>query len=288
MKISHFARNLLELNLAVFLISTSGVLGRYIDVPAPLTICLRALLGAAVLYLFIRYKKIDYALKGKDRWTVLFGGLLFGTHWVTYFISLQLSSVAIGMLSLYTYPVITALLEPIIQKTKIHRTHLLLGALILVGIYFLVPEFDLENQDFKAITFGVFSALCYALRNIILKPKVTQYGGSTLMFYQLIVIVVFTSPLFLFLDGSKVITYLPFTVILGLLTTAVGHTLFLYSFRNFSTITASIISSLQPIYGIILGVIFLSETPKFNTLIGGTIILASVLVESLRVYRART
>ena len=283
----NFTRNLLELNVAVFLISTSGVLGRYIDVPAPLTICLRSVLGGLVLYGFIRYKKLNLAIEGKDRWTVLLGGLLFGAHWITYFIALQLSNVAIGMLSLYTYPAITALLEPLIHKTKIERTHLILGPLILLGIYFLVPEFSFDNQYFTAIVFGVVSAHCYALRNILMKPKVEKYNGSSIMFYQLLVIVVFTAPLFFFLDSSHVVAYLPFTVILGLLTTAVGHTLFLYSFKNFSTVTASIISSMQPIYGILLGMLFLSEKPTISTLIGGGIILLSVIIESFRVYSSK-
>ena len=41
-----------------------------------------------------------------------------GTHWIIYFISLKLSNVAIGMLSVFTYPVITAFLEPILLGNK--------------------------------------------------------------------------------------------------------------------------------------------------------------------------
>lgn len=280
----NFARNLVELNIAIFLISTSGVLGRYIDVPAPLTICLRSVLGASALFLFCKFKKIDLNIKGKDRWTVFAGGILFGIHWVTYFISLQMSNVAIGMLSLYTYPVLTTLLEPLIRRTKISFTHVGLAVFILGGIYFLVPEFDMKNDYFVAILFGVISAISYALRNIILKSKVNEYGGSSLMFYQLLTIIALTSPLFFFLDSSHVVEYLPYTIILGLVTTAMGHTMFLYSLRNFSTITASIISSLQPIFGIIMGYFILSEVPELNTIVGGTIILSSVIVESMRAY----
>ena len=62
------------------------------------------------------------------------------THWVTYFYALQWSNVAIGMLSLFTYPVITALLEPLILKTKFQKHHLILGFIVLIGVYFLAPD----------------------------------------------------------------------------------------------------------------------------------------------------
>jgi len=277
--------NFIELNLAILFISTSGALGRFIDLPIPLTIGLRSLLGGIALYFFCRWKKISFYVEGGDRKTILFGGLLLGLHWITYFYSLRLSNVAIGMLSLFTYPAITAILEPIILKTRILKIHLILSLMVLVGIYFLVPDFDLQNDDFKAVGFGIFSAFCYALRNIILKRKINRYDGSLLMVYQLLVISVFLSPFAFVLDSSKVIDYLPATIVLALLTTSIGHTLFLHSLKHFSTVTASIVSCAQSVYGIIIGMIFLHEYPKVNTIIGGGIIIFTVIIESLRVYK---
>lgn len=278
----NLTKNLLELNLAVLFISTSGVLGRYIDMPSPITIGLRALLACVVLFLFCKWKKADLHLQNQDRKTILISGILLGLHWTTYFYALQLSNVAIGMLSLFTFPAITAILEPIILKTKILKVHLLLCVLVLVGIYFLVPDFNLQNSQFKAVGFGVLSAFCYALRNIAMKSKIERYNGSVLMVYQLLAIAIFWSPSFFLLDNSMIITYLPATVLLAVLTTSIGHTLFLYSLKNFSTITTSIISCTQPIYGILVGLILLGEVPKLTTIIGGLIIISTVLVESIR------
>lgn len=280
----NLAKNLLELNLAMLFISTSGVLGRYIDLPSPVTIGLRATLACLVLFFFCQWKKADLQLAQKDRKTVLLSGILLGLHWTTYFYALQLSNVAIGMLSLFTYPAITALLEPIFLKTKILKIHLLLCVFVLIGIYFLVPDFNLQNSQFKAVGFGVLSALCYALRNIAMKSKIDSYNGSVLMVYQLLAIAVFWSPFYFILDSSNLVAYLPATILLALLTTSIGHTLFLYSLRNFSTITASIISCTQPIYGIIIGWILLGEIPQLTTIFGGGIIISSVLIESFRLY----
>lgn len=275
----------IELNLAILFISTSGALGRFIDLPIPITIGLRSLLGGIVLYLFCRWKKISFHIEGKDRITVIIGGVLLGLHWITYFYSLRLSNVAIGMLSLFTYPAITAVLEPIFLKTKILKIHLLLSLLVLIGIYFLVPDFSLESDDFKAVGFGVLSAFCYATRNIILKTKINQYDGTLLMAYQLLVVTLLLSPFAMYLDTSQVIEYLPATLVLALLTTAIGHSLFLRSLKHFSTVTASIVSCSQPVYGIIIGMIFLNEYPELTTIIGGSIIIFTVIIESLRVFR---
>lgn len=279
------SRNLLELNLSVLFISTSGALGRYIDLPAPVTIGMRAALAAVALILFCRWRKISLQVYPKDLLVVSVGGALLGLHWITYFYALQLSNVAIGMLSLFSYPAITAILEPLINKTKILPFHLLLCGVALLGIYFLAPDFDLENSHFTAVGFGLISALCYALRNIILKPKIAHYNGSALMVYQLIAIAVLLAPVFFFMDTSNLLDFLPATVMLAVVTTSLGHTLFLTSLRHFSVITASIVSCTQPIYGILIGMLFLQEYPAWTTVIGGALILSTVLAEGIRLGR---
>ena len=208
-----------------------------------------------------------------------------GTHWITYFISLKLSSVAIGMLSVFTYPVITSFLEPLMLNNKFKKSNLFLGLMVIVGIYFLVPEFDLENNHFKAIGFGVFSAFCYSIRNIFMKKKAYEYEGSILMAYQLIIVSVLLSPVFFIYDMTGLKDSIPAILILAFLTTATGHTLFIYSFRNFTISTASIISSIQPVYGIIIGMIVLGEFPIPNTIFGGFLILGTVIFESVRSYK---
>jgi len=285
MQKKQYLKNLIQLNFAVLIISTSGTLGRYIDLPVPLIILLRALIGGVFLYLFCRWKKLSFKIHKKDQITIFLSGVLMGIHWIAYFISLKLSSVAIGMLSVFTYPIITAFLEPLMLNIKFKKSNLLLGLMVLTGIYFLVPEFSLKNDEFKAIGFGVFSALCYSIRNIYMKSKSTEYEGSILMVYQLIIVSVLLSPVFFVYDITGLKSSLPAILILALLTTATGHTLFIYSFRNFTISTASIISSIQPVYGIIIGMIVLGEYPALNTIFGGVLILGTVLIESIRSFK---
>lgn len=204
-----------------------------------------------------------------------------GGHWITYFFALQYSSVAIALLSLFTYPVITAFLEPVLFKTKFNKLHIALGLLVLAGIYFLSPEFDLENDYFIAIIFGIASAVFYSLRNLLMKREVERYNGSALMFYQILVIAILLFPSVFFSEFNLVIDQWKPLLILAVLTTCIGHTLFLKSFKNFSITAASIMSSIQPVYGIVLGIFFLSEIPSIKTVIGGILIISAVVIESM-------
>lgn len=277
--------HLSEINLAVLFISTSGALGRYIELPVPVTIGSRAIIAFFILWLYCRYRKVSFRVESKDRLPIFLSGFLMGLHWITYFYALHLSNVAIGMLSLFTFPILTAFLEPLLLKTKFQRVHFLLGLLVLTGIYFLVPNFDLKNDYTLAVVIGVLSALFYALRNLLLKSKVTAYDGSMLMCYQVGIVAMLLIPALFFFDLSPISSQWPALVVLAILTTALGHTLFLRSFKNFSITTVSIISSVQPVYGILIGALFLKEIPTLFTIVGGLLILSSVVIESLRSYR---
>lgn len=154
--------------------------------------------------------------------------------------------------------------------------------MVLMGIYFLVPNFDLENNYTLAVVIGIFSALAYALRNILLKTKVADYDGSLLMSYQMGVVILLLLPFIFTIEMNVVFEQWQGIVALAFITTAVGHTLFLNSFKHFSMTTVSILSSIQPIFGIIIAFIFLSEIPSKNSIIGGVLILGSVVIESIR------
>ena len=280
---NNYSKNISILLFGTLLISTSGVLGKYIAMPAEAIIFCRAFLAGIFIFIFCKIKKIDLKIHTKkDKVSFFLSGFLMGAHWVTYFIALKLSNVALGMLSIYTYPIITVFLEPFFSKQKISKIHILLAIFVLVGVYILVPEFSLENDELKGILFGVLSAFFYAIRNLLVKEEVKKYNGSMLMLYQMLVITVCLIPVLFFSDFSNIESQLPLLVLVALVTTAIGHTLLVNSLKHFSATTTSIISSVQPIFGIIIAFIFVNEIPNFKTFIGGSLILATVVIESLR------
>lgn len=275
--------HLLWLTVATIFISTSGALGRYIDMPTPVIIWWRSALAAIFLLLFCYYKGINLKIENnKDRWTFVLASIFMGAHWITYFYALKLSNVALGMLSLFTFPVLIALLEPLFTKVKFDPIHIVLGIIVLIGIYILAPDFDLKSSQLQGILLGLLSALCYTLRILILKNKVVKYNGTMLMFYQVVILAILLVPALFLLDTENIKTQYPYVLLLALLTTAIGHTLFINSLKYFKASTASIIGSSQPIFGIIIAYFFLNEIPTIHTFVGGALILSTVVIESIR------
>ena len=66
---------------------------------------------------------------------------------------------------------------------------------------FFSPSFALAKTHGTAVALGIFSALCYALRNLILKSAVQEANGSQLMLSQVIVISLCFAP---FLSVEKI------------------------------------------------------------------------------------
>lgn len=276
-------KNLALLLLATLFISTSGVLGKYIAMPVAVIIWFRASLAMVFLYVYGKFKKIDFSIKSTKHYKPFFiSGVLMAVHWITYFYALKLSNVALGVLSLYTFPIMIALLEPFFLKVRFSPIYILLGLMVLAGLYILTPEFNIESSQAKGILFGVFSAFCYAIRILILKQHVAAYNGTTLMLYQTVIITILLLPTLFFMDLSGLKSQFPYLLLLALLTTAIGHSLMLHSLKFFSATTASIISSLQPIFGICIAYFLVREIPSLNTYIGGGLIILTVVIESVR------
>ncbi|MBT3546163.1 MAG: DMT family transporter [Flavobacterium sp.] len=276
-------KNLSGLILATLLISTSGVLGKYIAMPSEVIIWFRSAFAMIFLFGFCRYKKINLTvLTMRTHVPLIISSLFMAAHWISYFYALKLSNVALGMLSLFTFPVITALLEPFFLKTKFNPIHLILGTIVLIGIYILAPEFNLESDDLKGILFGLFSAFCYSIRILILKQHVDHYHGSMLMFYQTSVITIVLFPVLFFMDVSGFQSQVPYLLLLAIITTAIGHSLMVHSLKFFSATTATIIGSIQPVFGIIIAFVVVNEIPAVNTIWGGLLIISTVFIETIR------
>jgi drug/metabolite transporter (DMT)-like permease len=276
-------KNLSGLILATLLISTSGVLGKYIAMPSEVIIWFRSAFAMIFLFGFCRYKKINLTvLTMRTHVPLIISSLFMAAHWISYFYALKLSNVALGMLSLFTFPLITALLEPFFLKTKFNPIHLVLGTIVLIGIYILTPEFNLESDDLKGILFGLFSAFCYSIRILILKQHVDHYHGSMLMFYQTSVITIVLFPVLFFMDVSGFQSQVPYLLLLAIITTAIGHSLMVHSLKFFSATTATIIGSIQPVFGIIIAFVVVNEIPAVNTIWGGLLIISTVFIETIR------
>ena len=266
--------------------SGSGILGSVIPLAPALIIFIRSLIGGVALWGFMRLSgdlpKVDIK---KDRLFLFGNGFLLTLHWVTYFMAIKMSGVAIAMLSLFTYPVITTLLEPLFDKVRLTRLSLINSLLAMIGVSFILPDFDLENKVSAGVALGVLSALVYALRNLWNKAYIGKYKGSTIMLYQLFVAGLLLLPTIFIFPMEYSFSTFGNLLILGLVTTAAAHTLFVSALQYFTASTVSILSSLIPLYGIGWAVWLIDEPMTINIGIGGAIIVLTVVFQSFAIRR---
>ncbi len=278
---------LIQLNIGILFLSTSGVLGRYITVDSTLTNLVRAAMALVILAAYCYYQKISFKFDTrKDLMVVVLSGVLFGAHWVTYFYALDYSNVAIALLSLYTYAGFTALLEPFILKTKFNKFDILLSLIVFVGVLIMAPSFDVDNSYTIGILFGLVSSILYTFRNILISVPAKRYDSSALMVVQIMAMVAVMIPFMGLYDYTGLTEQWAWIFLLALFTTALGHTLFVKSFQALNPTTSSILSCIVPVYGILWAFLILGEVPSTKTMIGGAIILSVVLLKTLRTSRA--
>jgi drug/metabolite transporter (DMT)-like permease len=272
---------LLWLNLALILSSMTALFAKIIKLPINQVIFGRSIIGAIAMFLFLLLTKRQILLNHKRdyaRFTIT--GLLLGLHWLTYFQSIRLSSVGIGIISLYTYPVICIILEPFFDKTKHQFKDLLIGAIVFSGVFLMAPEIDLSNEITQGVLWGILSAFIYSVRNIIMRGYAMDYPPVTNLMYQVIVTALLLAPSLAFnyeaFDSSQISNL----IVLGVIFTSVHHSLIAYVLRFFKVKTLSVISTVQPVYALIIGYLVLNEIPTGRTLIGGSIVIAAAIYET--------
>jgi len=278
---------LLELHIAVLLFGGTALFSKLIPLGALDITFLRCIVAAFVLAIIVKATRGQLALKNaKDYLVAIVLGILVSLHWVTYFASLQLSSVAIGMIAFFTYPVMTVLVEPLLTGSRIRRNDLLSGLAVLIGVFLLIPEASLGNDVTLGIALGILSAALFASRNLMNKRYFSSYSGPHTMLYQTAVAVLVLAPWHTVQIDTIDNNVWLLILLLGSVFTAAPHALFATALRHLSATTVSLVACLQPFYGAILALLFLGEQLDMKTTIGGLIVVATAIFETQKTRKA--
>ena len=278
----------------MLVLAFSGIFGKLMQMSVPLAICGRSVIAAAVLALVLRWQgrrlrlsglatmPADIAVRRMDYVRVIVSGILLAAHWVTFFLAVRTGSVAVGMLGLFTFPVMLTFLEPLIYRERLRGWSVVHGVVVLGGLALVVPEFSLDHEETVGLAWGLCSAVLYAVRNLINRKLVHAHGAMPVMFWQVLVAAAVLSPaVWLEPAPPPAMDYL-WLLLLGVVCTAGAHTMFVASFRYFPVATASIILTLEPVYATVLAIPVFDEWPRWQTWAGGAIILAAIAHETWR------
>jgi drug/metabolite transporter (DMT)-like permease len=196
-----------------------------------------------------------------------------------------MSGVALAMLALFTYPIITSVLEPIFFRSKHSWFDIMSSLLVLTGLGLIVPEFSLGSKSMQGVLLGLLSSALYAVRNILNRRQIVTSSGTTIMCFQLLLCTLLLAPTLLVYPLEISPANWKNLVLLALITTAIAHTLFVKGLANFTASTVSILSCLTPIYGILWAVWLTDEQLTQSTVLGGSIIVIASLAQSYRHYQ---
>lgn len=209
--------------------------------------------------------------------------VLFALTSYFYFLACKHIGSGLAMVIFFTYPMIVTLLSWIFEKQKITKIYYLSLALILIGLLALMQKNAMEF-DLDGIALATLSSFFYALYIFSSKKQSEAMSPIAGTFLANIG----TCLVCLLLTLWKETLIIPSTAsiwgnIIGLavISTALPMLLMLKALKYISANKASILSVLEPVCVLIVGIIFLNEEVSWLQIIGATTILVGALVVQL-------
>lgn len=275
---------ILELHFATLLLGMNAVFAKFIHWPAYILVFARSLIAFLGLLLFLRFTKQSLKLSSFREYVVLLLlGLVMAAHWLTFFYAVQITSVTLAVVANFTFPVMTVFLEALWDKNSLKVSSFLSAILVLFGVYLVVPSFDVNDAATFGVLISLMSAFLYALKNVLTRQYAAKHSSTVIMAYQMMVTVLVLIPFsgqIFNLEHRSVDWYS--ILYLGILGTAVGHTIFTTAIMKIKVSAASVITSLQLVYSIVAAAILLGEIPSFTTICGALLIMAVSMWESYK------
>ncbi|MEK1906324.1 MAG: DMT family transporter [Pseudomonas sp.] len=269
---------LFALHLGALFFGLSGIFGK-LALAAPLVIVFgRALFAVAALMLFNRLGEKPARITWQRCLALAGAGLLLGGHWWSFFIAVKVSGVAIATLGFASFPAFTVLLEGVLFKERIRSAEWGVVALVCLGLVLVTPHFDFGSDATIGLGWAVVSGLLFALVSVSNRATTQGLKPAQAALWQNLGIVLCTLPLAApLLPEVRAMDWL-WIALLGLLCTALAHSLFVASLRVLNARSASVVFALEPVYGIAFAWWLFNEQPGVRMLCGGAlIVLATVL-----------
>lgn len=276
-------KGLISVHLAVFLFGIVGLFAKLVDLPSVIIVLGRVFFSSLFLLIFLMVRKTGIRMKRRADYLWLIGaGVILAVHWSSFMQSIQSSTVAVGTLTFSTFPLFVTFLEPYVFHEKLKVSDVICAVIMLIGVLLIVPEFELGNSMTRGVLWGLLSASTYAVLSLMNRRFSGIYEGPLVSFYEQASATVVLLPILFILKPVVTMRDTAVLMMLGIVFTAVAHSLFISGLRTVKVQTAGIISGLESVYGIVCAAIFLGEIPGARELSGGAVILGVVFYSTLK------
>jgi drug/metabolite transporter (DMT)-like permease len=195
-----------------------------------------------------------------------------------------LSSLHIGtgpaMVIFFSFPVFVVLFSRIFDNTRLNKYVMLALIMVVTGLVLLngVGEHNLSN---KGIILALVASFCYAVYVYFSRHSSSKVDTLWLTLFicigcsSIFLVFAYANNTFQIPHGSRAWRDI---LILGVLATAIPIQLLLNGLKYISSVKASILSVLEPVMTVIIGVLFLHERLEWMQIIGILVILSGAMV----------
>ena len=280
------SKSLILLHFIIVIWGFTGILGKLINLNSDAIVWNRMTISFIVL-LFIQLIQNKFkivSLKNLLKYSLI--GLLIAIHWICFFESIKLSTVSLALICLSSVSLFTAILDPIIKKKKILGYEVLLSLLVILGICIV---FKYEALYYQAIILSILSAFFAALFTIFNHQLINSnhqaititiwemFGGALGMTLYMLIRKDFNKSIL------PIETDLIYILILALICTGFAFYASIEVMKKITPFTTNLSVNLEPIYAIILAIIFFGEEEKMTSgfYVGAAIILSSIILNTI-------
>lgn len=275
-----------KLHFLVFLWGFTAILGLLISIPAVEIVFYRTLLAALGLAALILFTNNSFHVSQHDLIKIIGTGFIVGIHWITFFASAKVSNASVSLVGFATGSLWTAFLEPLMGRKKIKGYEVILGLLVIVGLY-IIFSFDFKYP--LGLTLGMASGFTMAIFSVFNSRFVKKTHPYTITLYEMIGAFMCTA-LFLPIYKStwainQELHLLPtgldwvYICILSFVCSVYAYSAGIELLKRLSVFFVQLTLNLEPLYGIIMAVIIFGERERMQVefYIGTAIILLSVI-----------
>jgi drug/metabolite transporter (DMT)-like permease len=259
------------------------------DVSLVMQAAIRSIVATALLFAWSYLTKQPLFRRDGTLTAGVAAGLLFGFEFVFIYAGLGYTNASRMSVFVYLAPPLTALGLHLFVRGERLGLWQWSGVLVaFLGLVLAFAEgFSSDLDTFRGDLCGVIAALLWASTTVLIRAtRLARASATKTLFYQLAVSAV-VLPLASFLLGEKGITTLTALVVAslayqGVIVAFASYLAWFWLLTRYLAARLSVLSFLTPLFGMLSGVIFLSEPLSAHFVLAALLIAAGIALVNLR------
>jgi len=278
--------NYLHLHILVFIWGFTAILGALISIDAIPLVWYRMLFAVIIVLIYFLIKRKTLKTSPRSLLKFLVTGIIIALHWIAFFSAIKVSNISIALVAMSTGALFTSLIEPLFFKRRLIFLELIFGLIVVAGLYLI---FNVESEYTLGIIYALIASFLSALFTVLNGLFIKNHEADVITFYQLlfgvgfISIYVLASSNFSIQDFALKNLDLFYLFILSSICTAYAFVVSVKIMKYLTPYTVMLTINLEPIYGIILALIFFGDKEKMSPqfYFGASIIIITVIINGI-------